>query len=556
MSRAIPDRARPRERTSSQVTNRPWYFDAVFYQVYPQSFQDTNGDGIGDLPGITRRLDYLQYLGVDALWLSPIFVSPFCDAGYDVADYRKIAPRYGTMADFRKMVREAHRRKIRILLDAVYNHTSIQHPWFAESRKQGRNPYSKWYMWSEPGKPPASKGGWWLHNEDGRHDQYLTEFHVYQESLNYGHKSLPRKFGNSPRDPDVARLHREMQGVTSFWLDEGVDGFRCDVPGNIGHKPCGYDRRLLEVFWRSIRKVCDRYGVRPLIAEEWVHPLEAVNEWGFNMCFTMHAWDMKRLMAAGKPGAGPFKGDPRVFDRALAKQAGAVRPRDGAMVMFTCNHDSDRISESAGEHDPLTVIGILLVMTQNAVPKIYQGDEIGMISDKTAPWKEWSMGRAQVRTPIQWTAGRNAGFSRAAAEKLYLPVSKGYRTRNVEAQMGKPGSVLEETRKIIACWKAHPSLHPDGRKVTLHARKNDPVYAYARVNGGDRTIVAVNLSGKQAGAVLDCGKAANSRNILVRGLVSGHGTRFSPRVLGKSRGTALRVELPPYGWHILEIRGF
>ncbi len=537
------------------VEGKPWYFDAVLYQVYPQSFKDSNGDGIGDFNGLTGKLDYLSYLGVDALWLSPVFESPFADAGYDVADYYKIAPRYGTLADLRRLIREAHRRGIRILLDAVYNHTSVKHRWFAESRKMGKNPYSKWYMWSNPGRPPASKGGWWLHNEDGRHDQYLSEFHVYQESLNFGHKGLPKEFGNSPRDPDVARLHREMQKITAYWLDQGVDGFRCDVPGNIGHKPFGYDRHVLEVFWNSIRRVCDRHGVRPLIAEEWVHPLEAVNDWGFNMAFTMHAWDMKKMMKAGAPGAGPYRGNPADFDSKLAKQLGAIRPKDGSMVIFTCNHDSERIAAAAGDHDPLTVIGHLLVLTQDAVPKIYQGDEIGMKSDTNAPWKEWSMGRSQVRTPIQWTAGRNAGFSTAPAEKLYLPVTEGYRRRNVEAQLGKPGTVLEEVRRIIACRRAHPSLRTAREKITLHARKNDPVYAYARRGGGEATLVAMNLSARGARAQVDVARVAGRGTAMVTGIMSRHGKSWEPQVVGKGGRRNLELDLGPHDWHILEVRG-
>jgi len=528
--------------------SRPWYFDAVFYQVYPQSFLDTNGDGIGDLPGITRKLDYLRHLGVDALWLSPIFESPFSDAGYDVADYYRIAPRYGTMSDLKKLIKEAHRRGMRILLDAVYNHTSYRHHWFAESRKMGKNPYSKWYMWSE-----KNIGGWWIHNDDGRHDLYLSEFHQNQISLNYGHKSLAKKDGNSPNDPDIKRLHREMQKVTAFWLDLGVDGFRCDVPGNIGMKPMGRDMRLLELFWNSIRKVCDSRGVRPLIAEEWTTPLEAVNRWGFNMVFSLHVGHMKKLISAGKPGTRKFRGDPRVFDRELAKQTGAIRKKDGAVVVFTANHDSERISESAGEDDRLTAIGFLLVLTQNAVPKIFQGDEIGMRSDHTAPWREWSMGRAQVRTPIQWTAGKNAGFSSAEAAKLYLPVTENFREVNVESQLGREGSLFEEVRRMIACWKAHPALHADGRKITLNARKNDPVYAYGRQGGGETLVVAMNLSEKKAAVSLDVRPLTGGKDSLVKSVLSRQGDRFAGKYLPKGSRARLVLELPPYAWHILEI---
>ena len=534
----------------SNPAARPWYFDAVFYQVYPQSFLDTNGDGIGDLPGIIKKLDYLKHLGVDALWLSPIFESPFSDAGYDVADYYRISPRYGTMADLKKLIKEAHQRGMRILLDAVYNHTSYRHHWFAESRKMEKNPFSKWYMWSE-----KKLGGWWIHNDDGRHDLYLSEFHQNQISLNFGHKSMAKKDGNSPSDPDIKRLHREMQKITAYWLDLGVDGFRCDVPGNIGVKPCGKDFRLLEKFWGSIRRVCDSRGVRPLIAEEWMYPIEAVNRWGFNMVFSLHVGHMKKLISAGKPGAGRFRGDPRIFDREMAKQTGSLKKKDGAVVVFTANHDSERISESAGENDRLTAIGFLMVLIQNAVPKIYQGDEIGMRSDHTAPWREWSMGRAQVRTPVQWSAGKNAGFSTASPEKLYLPVTANFRKRNVEAQMGKPGSLFEDVRRMISCWKSHPALHADGKKITINAKKNDPIYAYARQGGGETLLVVMNLSGGSASASIDIRRLTGRKGALVRPVLSSFGDVAGGKYLLKGASPRIDFKLSPYAWQILEIVG-
>jgi glycosidase len=527
----------------------PWYLDSVLYEVYPQSFKDSNGDGVGDLKGITQKLDYLQDLGVDALWLNPIFLSPFKDAGYDVADYRRIAPRYGTLPDLKRLLREAHKRNIRILLDLVFNHTSDQHPWFQASRQMKPNRYSKWYLWSK-----KNIGGWWIHNDDGRHDLYFSEFHPTQVSLNLGFKHLPKAAGNSPFDPDIRRLHREFQDITAYWLDHGIGGFRCDVPGNIGHKGCGSDQRVLEIFWNGIRKVCDRYGDVPMIAEEWVYPQDAINRWGFNMVFSQHVHELKLLLEAGKKGNGSFKGDPGKFDAEFARQIAGIVPEHHSVVAFTGNHDSARISSHAGNDERLIRLYLVAMLTQNAVPKIYYGDEIGMINDLSAPWKEWSMGRAGARTPMQWSAGANAGFSTATAFDLYLPVSKDWRKRNVEAQLGKQGSLLEETRRLIECRRAHPSLHAWGEKITLNARTDDPVYAYARRGDGETTIVILNFSSGRRTTNLNLRKLGLKGDTLLRALCTPHGRRLNQRLVTKQDLPKAPFALGGYEFQILEVR--
>jgi maltose alpha-D-glucosyltransferase/alpha-amylase len=531
-----------------KASARPWHLDAVLYQIYPQSFRDSNGDGIGDLNGITQKLDYLQDLGVDGLWLSPIFVSPFKDAGYDVADYRKIAPRYGNMADFRRLVKEARKRKIRILLDLVFNHSSDEHPWFQESRKMEKNPYSKWYLW----RPKATKG-WWNYNDDGRHELWYSEFHHAQMSLNLGFKHLPKDHGNSPKDPDIARLHREFQAITAYWLDEGVGGFRCDVPGNIGHKTAGDDEGVLRAFWQGIRKVCDRYGDVPLIAEEWVYPLDAVNRWGFNMVFSMHVHELKLMLDAKRKKGSAYQGDPSAFDRALAKQVAAIRPKGHAAVLYTGNHDSPRLEAASGGNEALSRLFFLTMLTQNAVPKIYQGDEIGMLSDTSAPWKEWSMGRACARTPIQWTGGRNAGFSTADPSKLYLPVSKDWRSRNVERLTGKAGSLLEETRKLIRLRREHPALRAWGKKVTLHARPKDPVYAYARQGGGETVVVLLNFSAQTRRTSLDLSRVGVKAGSLLEDLAKPQGQTLGHRVIGTKEASKAAFELGAYGFQVFKV---
>ncbi len=527
---------------------RPWHLDAVIYQVYPQSFYDTNGDGIGDINGVTEKLDYISYLGADAVWLTPIFESPFTDAGYDVSDYRKIAPRYGTLGDFRRLIREAHRRGIRILLDLVYGHTSDQHPWFRESRKFRRNKYSNWYLWS--GKEFG--GGKWVWNNEGRHEMYYASWNVSQVDLNYGFRHLKPGNGNSPRDPGIRRLYQELRDIVRYWLDLGVDGFRCDATGFVGHKACGDDDLLPMLFWQSIRRVADRFGDRMLMSEEWDRPLEAVNEWGMHLSFSLLTGDLKGLLEGGKPGMGRYRGDPADFDRRYAAQAAGVRdPRHG-LVLFTSNHDHGRLADNAGGSDDLTALGFLMVLTQDTVPKFYMGDEIGMRYDRNAPSHEGSGARAGARTPMQWSAERNAGFSTAPAGKLYLPVTRGYASRNVDAQAGRAGSLLEEVRRIIAVRRAHPALRAGAGKTTLHARKNDPLYAYARHDGRETVVVALNLSSRSVSCTIDAGKLARGGSFALRAIASKHGTAFAPRWLGRGAAGRFALSLGPYGWHILE----
>jgi len=531
------------------MADSPWYQDAVIYQIYPQSFQDTNGDGIGDLPGITRRLDYLQYLGVDALWLCPIFESPFTDAGYDVSDYMRIAPRYGTLGDLKRLIREAHRRGIRILLDMVFGHTSDQHRWFRESSRFRRNPCSNRYLWSAA----EFGGGKWVWNNEGRHEMYYASWNVSQVDLNYGFRRLAKGNGNSPRDPGVRALYRDCRRIVAYWLGQGVDGFRCDAAGFVGYKACGNDGRLPRLFWRSIRKVADKFGDRVLMSEEWDRPVEAVNEWGFHLSFSLLAGNLKGLLSFGKPGKGRFRGDPLAFDRAFASQSSGVRRKDHGLVLFTSNHDSGRLADCSGGCDALTALGFLLVLTQNAVPKIYMGDELGMRYDSAAPSHEGSGARAGNRTPMPWTSGRNAGFSTAAAPKLYLPVTKGYQRRNVGIQLGHPGSLLEEVRGMIACRRRHPSLRTRAEKITLHARKNDPVYAYGRRCDDDTTVVAVNLSGRPARAVVSLRGLTGGRAALVRQLLPRCREGLEVRHASAAELGRFPLSLGPYSYQVLEV---
>ena len=271
-----------------------WLEQAVFYQIYPQSFYDTNADGIGDLPGIIAKLDYLQELGITALWLNPCFVSPFQDAGYDVSDYYRVAPRYGTNDDLGRLFAEAGQRGIRVLLDLVPGHTSIEHPWFKESARHERNRYSDWYIWTDSVWAEAPRDLNVVRGLTERDGDYITNFFYCQPALNYGFANPdPRRSWEQPVDaPGPRAVREEMRRLMRHWLDRGAAGFRVDMAGSLVKGDPG--GRATGEFWREIRAWLDREYPEAAMVSEWADPVAAIGA-GFHLDFYLD-W--------GSPGYG------------------------------------------------------------------------------------------------------------------------------------------------------------------------------------------------------------------------------------------------------------
>ena len=265
-----------------------WLKDTVFYEIYPQSFQDSNGDGVGDLPGIIRRLDYICGLGCNALWINPCFDSPFKDAGYDVRDYKKVAPRYGTNEDLCRLFAEAHRRGVRVLLDLVPGHTSDQHPWFKASARAEENEYSGRYIWtgsafeSIEGKPYISG----MTDRDGA---YMLNFFASQPSLNYGWLRRDKPWMSAPDSPEALATREGMKDVMRFWLDLGCDGFRVDMADYLV-KNDDESRSATSAVWRDVREMLDREYPEAALVSEWSAPRLAINRAGFHMDFYLDHW--------------------------------------------------------------------------------------------------------------------------------------------------------------------------------------------------------------------------------------------------------------------------
>jgi alpha-glucosidase len=482
---------------------RTWWQTGVIYQVYPRSFQDTNGDGIGDLPGIIRRLDYLASLGVDAVWLSPIFRSPMRDYGYDVADYRDVDPLFGSLEDADRLIAEAHARGLRILLDFVPNHTSSDHPWFIDARSSRDAEHRDWYVWRDPGPdggPPndlqSQFGGpaWTLDEGTGQY---------------WYHSFLPEQPELDWRTPAVRRA---MLDAMRFWFARGIDGFRVDViwmiakddwpwrdgpvgdgPGSLGGAASGalehgdgpqMDDRLAE-----LRVVADEFPERVLVGEVYMQPSRLVRYYGidgkgahlpFNFALVTLAWDAAAVRDA------------------IAAYEAALPP--GAWPNWVLgNHDQSRVATRMGQAQAR--VAAMLLLTLRGTPTLYYGDELGLPDVAVPPARVVDVdGRDPERTPMPWTQeAPYAGFSDV---EPWLPMHADARDRSVEAQLQDARSMLSLHRRLLAVRRASPALHA-GSLDLVDAPPG--VVAFDRSLDRERVRVLLNLTGHAVDVALEDG---------------------------------------------------
>lgn len=513
--------------SSQQVAGPAWLQDAVFYQIYPQSFYDSNGDGIGDLPGLIKKLDYIHSLGCNALWLNPIFVSPFGDAGYDVADFFKVAPRYGSNEDLVRLCREAHARKMHVCLDLVAGHSSIDHPWFQESAKAKSNKYSDWYLWVPPDEKvwnshPAPV----LEGEKARSEHYVANFFPFQPALNYGYyKPDPAKKWQLPMDhPSCRAVQENLRQIMRFWLDLGVDGFRVDMASSLIR---GDDTgEGIGALWQENRKWLDKNYPEAVLISEWSYPSRAIPA-GFNIDFLIHFNEAAYKELVG-PEYPPMEGGRRkkdvFFERAgkgdiskfVESYLANYKPtrKLGYISMPTANHDFPRPTWGRTQEEVRVMFAMLLTMP--GVPFLYYGDEIGMKYLADSPNREGANGvdgrndgiRAGSRTPMQWTKGVNAGFSSADPSKLYLPVDAAADRPSVEAQEKDPNSMLNFTRSLLRLRRQHPALANGADFEVVYAEKEKYPFIYLRTDGDEKILVAVNPSNTECSVPLHNSDAA------------------------------------------------
>jgi maltose alpha-D-glucosyltransferase/alpha-amylase len=477
-----------------------WVNNAVVYQIYPQTFYDSNGDGIGDLQGIIDKLDYVKSLGVDAIWINPFFDSPFNDAGYDIRNYYKIAPRYGTNDDARRLFAEAHKRGLKVLFDYVISYTSIDNPWFVASCEQKPDRYSNWYIWTDN----IWKSEWgdnWVHGYGHRDGNFLSNFFWSEPALNYGYGTPdPRKPWQLPTNhPDVLALRAEMQKVMRFWMDMGADGFRADMASSLvkGRDP----NHATEGYWHEVRKILNKDYPQAFTVAEWSDPKAALDH-AFNDCFIhwidsfndLYQKEGWRILNGMSDGHSFFdsqgKGDVTRFLHDYMGQYEATRA-EGYITIPLGNHDIARINNhrSTDELEMIMAFGL----TMPGVPFIYYGNEIGMRQLHGLPQIEGAYKpRAGARTPMQWTPGKNLGFSTADPSHLYLPVDPAADAPNVASEEGDPDSLLNRVRKLIALKHSEPALTAYAEFVPLYAKPFACPFIYARASGDHVVLVMFN----------------------------------------------------------------
>ena len=498
----------------------PWWKKAVVYQVYPKSFQDSNGDGIGDLKGITFRLDYLKKLGIDAIWLSPVYQSPQVDNGYDISDYEAIDPQYGTMADMDELISEAKKRGIRIIMDLVVNHTSDQHKWFIEARKSKDNPYRDYYIWRDPveGHEPNelksafSGSAWKLDEKTGQY--YLHFFADQQPDLNWKNPILRQK----------------IYDMMNFWIDKGIGGFLMDVIELIGKDPDKLIREngpMLHPYLQEMNKktfgsknlmtVGETWNSTPKIAEEYSdpgrHELSMVFQFE-NQSLDQQAgkekWDLRPL------NLGELK-------KVLVKWQTDIYFNHAWNSLFWENHDIPRVISRWGNDQEYRIqsakMFAIILHLMHGTPYIYNGEEIGMTNypvksiDEVSDIESINMynerlkagydtqslihainvkGRDNARTPIQWNNAKNAGFTTGTP---WLHVNPNYHQINVEAALKDPNSIFYTYQKLIKLRHNNPSV-VDG-DFELVKGTVEAVLAYYRKLKDTKWLIVANLSGQK-----------------------------------------------------------
>ena len=523
-----------------------WWQEAIIYEIYARSFQDSNGDGIGDLEGIRQRLDYLCWLGVDAIWITPVYPSPMKDFGYDVSNYCDIDPLFGSLADFDHLIADAHARGLKVVMDFVPNHTSDQHPWFVESRSSRTAAKRDWYIWRDgnDGGPPNN----WLSNFGGSAWEWDEATRQY-----YYHAFLREQPDLNWRNPDVRAA---MQDSLRFWLDRGVDGFRMDVlwhlmkdpelrdnPPNPAYQPSQAEiEKLLQVYSadhpdihgliRELRGVMDAYRDRVLIGEIYLPLQRLVAYYGSDMSGAHLPFNFQLLQT-------PWNA--RMIGSIIAEYEGLLSPKSWPNWVLG-NHDKPRIAARVGQAQAR--VAAMLLLTLRGTPTLYYGDELGIghvpipperVQD---PWERnepgLGLGRDPERTPMQWDTSPTAGFTRGTP---WLPLAPDAEFCNVDKLTREPQSILSLYRKLIAMRREHPALRV-GSYTQLAIGGGEDVLGYVRQHGAERFFVLLNLGASEV--FVESDQLAGAR------------LRLSTHLDRESEAVAARVVLRPAEGLVLE----
>ncbi len=468
-----------------------WLSDALFYEIYPQSFYDTNGDGIGDFEGIRAKLDYIKDLGFNAIWMNPCFDSPFGDAGYDVRDYKLTAERYGTNDDLKRLIDDVHAHGMHLILDLVPGHTSIEHKWFLESMKPERNEYTDRYVWTdevwtEPRGLNTIRG---ISDRDG---SCVVNFFSMQPALNYGFYEIKEPWQQSMDDEGPRATLDAMIDVIRFWLDLGCDGFRVDMAGSLV-KGDPEAKGTIALWNRTFDMINKEYPDAAFISE-WGEPDRSIAG-GFHMDFLLHFGPShyNDLFRCEKPyfnKAG--EGDITAFAKKYLSNYNKTNG-EGLICIPSGNHDMFRLARRLDTDDIKIAFSFLLSMP--GAPFVYYGDEIGMRHYESLTSVEGGYYRTGARTPMQWDDTKNAGFSSADPEKLYISIDPDEHRPTVKDQLKNSDSVLNEMKRLIKLRFDNPALHNTAKIEFLrigypliYRRKCDEQSIICVINPSDREI--------------------------------------------------------------------
>jgi alpha-glucosidase len=574
---SVPANKKVEAKAATAASERDWWKNAVIYEVYPRSFQDTNGDGIGDLNGITERLDYLKDLGVDAIWLTPVYTSPHVDFGYDISDYKNIDPQYGTLADFDRLVAEANARQIRVIMDMVMNHTSDQHEWFLESRSSRDNPYRDWYVWHDGkgqtatgrGEPPNNWQSLFGHSawqwDEKTRQYYYHKFYIQQPDLNW----------NNPK------VHAAFEDIVRFWLERGVGGFRFDAITTLFEDPSLADEGV--VLDKNGKPVINAYGDPQLdnsktdnqpglhgVVAEMRATAEKFGTSKFpgtrvliGETYLPNIGELKKMYGTAESPEFQLPMDTQVaFINKLDVTVFRSKLNDAEMrlgfnipLLLFDNHDNPRMDLRYGDgvHDTeiQSVLATILFASRGAA-LMYYGDEIGM---KTTPprrkadvkdpigitgWPK-EKGRDGERTPMQWNGSTNAGFTTGTP---WLPVPPSAATVNVRAEEQDPDSLLAWYKALIRLKKTVPAF-ASGANIMLDTENTKVLSWLRQAPGAPQVVVSVNFTAEPQIVSLQS---------------AGAGLRAKPmKTLLKTPGgpdpkTLDRITLGPFGVYIGEVQ--
>jgi alpha-glucosidase len=489
----------------------PWWKSAVVYQIYPRSFCDTDGDGVGDLEGIRRHLDHLEWLGVDAIWLSPFFTSPMADFGYDVADYCDVDPLFGNLEDFDRLLDEAHQRGIKVLIDWVPNHSSDQHPWFIESRSSRDNPKRDWYVWRDGGAPDQPPNDWiaaFTRESAWQWDEETGQWYL--------HMFLPEQPDLDWRNPAVESA---MHDTLRFWLDRGVDGFRIDVVHYLGKDPDAVERPATSedpnthAVIRGIRKVVDSYdGDRVTVGEVYILSTARVAKYYGDNDELHLAFNFPPLYAPWESAA---------WRKRIDRVQEEFDPIDAWPTWVLSNHDNPRHRTRYGSEARARAAAVLL-LTLRGTPFMYAGEELGLEDAVIPPARVVDPGgRDGCRAPIPWDASAAHGWANA---ETWLPWPPSPNKRNASTLRDDPTSILHLYRRLLTARRASPALRLGSWEPLTSP---DGVLAYERRAGNDRRVVLVNYTDRSLDVSLD-----RDLTVEVASDGDGEGAPFTGRLAG------------------------